>query len=249
MKTTLISVLFSLSILPLLAQAQYPQQALLAPAAQPRLSDEAVIFHTDVGDIAVAFYPDEAPKHTAQILKLVRGGLYTHVQFFRTDKGFVTQVENHDARNPALSAEEKQLIEKIPGEFNSIHHRRGILSMARFDDPNSAESSFSFVLGEAPHLDNQYTVFGEVIQNISVLDEIEKLPPKTVYINSAEVVARQDLASLKLEPAHSMFLSSMKQSAAVQISFFTVLVLLGLYFFERYHDGKAAAQKSATKKS
>jgi cyclophilin family peptidyl-prolyl cis-trans isomerase len=118
--------------------------------------------------------------------------------------------------------------------------------MARFDDPNSAESSFSFLLGEAPHLDNQYTVFGEVIQNIEILNEIEKLPPKTVYIKSAEVVARKDLASLKLEPAHSMFMQSMKQSAAVQISFFTVLILLGLYFFEKYHDGKAAAQKNQT---
>jgi hypothetical protein len=89
MKNIFLSTLISLIFLPLLTNAQYPT------TSQPRLSDEAVIFRTDVGDIAVAFYPDEAPKHTAQILKLVRGGIYTHVQFFRTDKGFVTQVENN----------------------------------------------------------------------------------------------------------------------------------------------------------
>ncbi len=236
MKTILISalatVLISQLLLPLKAVAQ-------SQTAQPRLSDEAIIFRTDVGDMVVALYPDEAPKHAAQILKLVRGGIYTHVQIFRTDKGYVTQVENYNMRNPALSDEEKKLIEKIPGEFNSIHHRRGILSMARFDDPNSAETSFSFVLGEAPNLDKLYTVFGEVIQNINVLDEIEKLPPKSVYIKSAEVIARQDLASIKLEPAHSLFMDNLTQNTAVQISFFTVLTLLGLYFFERYHLGKA----------
>ena len=203
----------------------------------PRLSDEAVIFHTDRGDMAVAFYPDQAPKHTAQILKLVRGGIYTHKLFFRIDKGYVAQVENFNARNPPLSAEELKLIEKIPGEFNDIHHRRGILSMARFDDPNSAESSFSFVLGEAPNLDKQYTVFGEVIQNIELLDEIERLPPKTVYINSAEVVARQNLPTIKLATGPSL-LSNFMQNSALQIFVFTILLLIGLWVFEKSYAKK-----------
>lgn len=203
----------------------------------PRLSDEAVIFHTDRGDMALAFYPDQAPKHTAQILKLVRGGIYTHKLFFRIDKGYVAQVENFNARNPPLSAEELKLIEKIPAEFNDIHHRRGILSMARFDDPNSAESSFSFVLGEAPNLDKQYTVFGEVIQNIELLNEIEKLPPRTVYINSAEVVPRQNLPTMKLATGPSI-LSNFMQSSAMQIVTFTLLMLLGLWVFERAYAKK-----------
>ncbi len=201
-------------------------------AESPRLSDEAVIFHTDRGDMAVAFYPDQAPKHTAQILKLVRGGIYTHKLFFRIDKGYVAQVENFNARNPPLSAEELKLVEKIPAEFNDIHHRRGILSMARFDDPNSAESSFSFVLGEAPNLDKQYTVFGEVIQNIELLDEIERLPPKTVYINSAEVVDRKNLPAIKLATGPSFF-SNFMQNSTMQITVFTILMLIGLWFFEK----------------
>ena len=170
-------------------------------AESPRLSEEAVIFRTDYGDMVVGFYPEQAPLHTKQILKLVAAGVYTKAMFFRTDKGYVTQVENYNMRAVPLSDEQLKLIEKIPAEFNKIPHRRGILSMARFDDPNSAESSFSFVLGNASNLDQQYTVFGEVIQNIEVLDYIENLPAKTVFINSAEVVFAKDLNQYTIKPA------------------------------------------------
>ena len=98
--------------------------------------------------------------------------------------------------------------------------------MARFDDPNSAESSFSFVLGNAPNLDGKYTVFGEVIQNMQVLDEIEKLPPKTVYIESAEVVARKDLANATLAPAHPP-----RAALNLQLCLFIVLALGVTVFF------------------
>lgn len=199
-------------------------------AAEPRQSDEVIVFRTDVGDMVVALYPDEAPQHTEQILKLVRGGIYTNTLFFRTDKGFVAQIENYNARNPPLNAEELQLIKKIPGEFSKIPHRRGILSMARFDDPNSAESSFSFVLGNAPHLDGQYTVIGEVIQNIDVLDAIEKLPPKSVYIKTAEVVNRQDLSKIKLSSA-STPLPEWLKSDAMQITGMSIVVLLLLMLY------------------
>lgn len=194
----------------------------------PRLSDEAVIFRTDYGDMAVAFYPDQAPLHTKQILRLVNGGIYSKALLFRTDKGYVTQVENYNMRATPLSEEQLKLIEKIPGEFNKIPHKRGTLSMARFDDPNSAESSFSFVLGDAPNLDEKYTAFGEVIQNIEVLDIIESLPPKTVYINSAEVVFRKDLSEYTLKPAGQ---PGTQDSSAVQILMFTFvgLAILGLF--------------------
>lgn len=197
-------------------------------ADTPRLSDEAIIFRTDYGDMVVALYPDEAPLHTKQILKLTSGGVYTKTLFFRTDKGYVTQIENYNARTPPLEAEQLKLIEKIPGEFNNVPHRRGILSMARFDDPNSAESSFSFVLGNASNLDGKYTVFGEVIQNIEVLDVIEKLPPKTVYINSAEVVFKKDLAEYTIKPAS---VPSAATSAEMQIFMFSIVGLAVLLVF------------------
>lgn len=199
-------------------------------ADSPRLSDEAVIFRTDYGDMVVSFYPDQAPLHTKQILKLVSAGVYTKTLFFRTDKGYVTQVENYNTRSTPLDAKQLKLIEKIPAEFNSIPHRRGILSMARFDDPNSAESSFSFVLGNASNLDGQYTVFGEVIQNIEVLDEIEKLPPKTVFINSAEVVFKKDLAQYTIKPAGAP-VTSYPTSSTMQIFMFSIISLALLLVF------------------
>jgi cyclophilin family peptidyl-prolyl cis-trans isomerase len=204
--------------------------SLQALADSPRLSEEAIIFRTDYGDMVVALYPDHAPLHTKQILKLASAGVYTKTLIFRTDKGYVAQIENFNARAVPLDAEQLKLIEKIPAEFNSIPHRRGILSMARYDDPNSAESSFSFVLGNAPNLDGQYTVFGEVIQNIEVLDEIEKLPPKTVYINSAEVVFKKDLAQYTIKPAGAPS-TNYGYSSTVQIFIFTIISLSLLLVF------------------
>ena len=204
--------------------------AIRTMAQTPRLSDEILIFKTDCGDMAVALYPDQAPKHTEQILKLARHGVYTHTLFFRNDVGYVAQIENFNMRAQPLNAEQTALVQKIPAEFNGIHHRRGILSMARFDDPNSAETSFSFVLGEAPNLDGQYTVFGEVIKGLDVLDEIEKLPPRSVYIQSAEVIPMQDLSKLELAPAHA---PPKPMSDALQIFIFTVAALVLLVAFSR----------------
>lgn len=198
-------------------------------AQSTRHSDELIIFRTTVGDMVAALYPDVAPQHTTQILKLVRGGIYTNKLFFRTEPDFVTQVENHITRTPPLSAEELKLIEKIPAEFNGIHHRRGILSMARFEDPNSAESSFSFMLSEKGNLDGRYTVFGEVIKNIEVLDQIEKLPPKTVRIVSAEVINAADLPKVKLIQAHAPNLE-------FNLEFFLLIASgLGMLFYFGYN--------------
>ncbi len=209
-------------------------------ANSPRVSDEAIIFRTDYGDMVVGLYPDHAPLHTKQILKLARGGVFTKTLFFRTDKGYVTQVENYNMKATPLDEAQLKLVEKIPAEFNNIPHRRGILSMARFDDPNSAESSFSFVLGNASNLDGKYTVFGEVIQNIEVLDEIEKLPPKTVFINSAEVVFKKDLAEYALKPVGPPITNS---NATLQIFIFSVISLIALFLFGRFTKNKSSHQQ------
>jgi cyclophilin family peptidyl-prolyl cis-trans isomerase len=125
-----------------------------ANAEKPVLSKERIIFHTNFGDIAVALFPELAPKHEAQMFKMVRAGVYTGAEIYRVEPGFVAQVANYDIRPIPLSVAERASVQKIPAEFNQVHHRRGILSMARFDDPNSAEASFSFVFGQAAHLDS-----------------------------------------------------------------------------------------------
>ena len=173
------------------------------------LSKERIVFRTNVGDIAVALYPEVAPQTTAQILNLARRGVFNSTVIYRVEPGFVAQIENFDTRRNTLTNSQLNEIHKIQGEFSNVHHRRGILSMARYDDPESAEASFSFVLGEAPSLDKNYAVFGEIVAGEEVLAEFEKNAtngpdgkPKALVISSADVFEDGNLANAKLTAAH-----------------------------------------------
>lgn len=169
------------------------------------LSKERVIFHTNVGDIAVAFYPNAAPQHVTQVLALAKAGVYEDTPIFRIDHGFVAQISSYERRLKPITDEQRKLIKKIPAEFTSIQHRRGLLSMARYEDVNSAESSFSFMLGDAKHLDGRYTIFGEVVRGLDVLAAIENTPTDNkarplidITVNSASVMSDEELAKTKL---------------------------------------------------
>jgi cyclophilin family peptidyl-prolyl cis-trans isomerase len=128
-----------------------------ASGSAPRLSDERLVLQTTFGDLELAFYPDVAPKTVEHILKLGRLGAYNSNHFFRVDKGFVAQVADVvGGRSAPLSRLQREEGSKsVPGEFSDVKHVRGTLSMGRYDDPNSATSSFSILLGPAPHLDHQ----------------------------------------------------------------------------------------------
>jgi len=200
-------------------------------AAEPQLSEERAVFHTNHGDIVVGFYPTLAPQHVAQILKMIELGVYTDSEIFRVEVGFVAQVENFTMRKNPLPAEIQKQIPKLPAEFSPEPHVRGILSMARFDDPNSAESSFSFVLGNAPHLDNKYTVFGRVLQGFEALSAIERLPvdggkkPMTpVRISSAEILGKDVVIEVKAPPAGSSMTTYLAVGAMLAM-------LVGAMFF------------------
>ena len=186
-----------------------PQIKLNETASQseiaPKLSQERVIFHTNFGDVVVALYPEISPKHVAQILKMAKAGVYDGSVFFRVESGFVAQVENFDARRVPLTEEQRKTVMRLPAEFSNLKHIRGRLSMARFDDPNSAESSFSFMLGEAPHLDHNYTVFGEVVFGFNTLASIEQVsidtksyPREEIKILKAEVIENGNTSQSKL---------------------------------------------------
>lgn len=166
---------------------------------EPRVSNQKVIFHTNLGDMTLGFYPDIAPKHVEQIIRLAGAGGYDNTDFFRIEPGFVAQIDNFRSRRFPLPDELQKTIQKLPAEFSSLPHVRGTLSMARFDDPNSAESSFSFVLARTPHLDHNYTVIGKVIAGMEVLAAIEKVPTASnhrplmeVKVVRAEVVGEPD---------------------------------------------------------
>ncbi|XP_071928763.1 peptidyl-prolyl cis-trans isomerase CYP23 isoform X3 [Coffea arabica] len=135
---------------------------------------------TNYGDIEFGFYPSVAPKTVDHIFKLVRLGCYNTNHFFRVDKGFVAQVADVvGGRSAPLNEEQRVLAQKtIVGEFSDVKHVRGILSMGRYSDPDSAQSSFSVLLGDAPHLDGQYAIFGKLTKGDETLRKLEQLPTK-----------------------------------------------------------------------
>ena len=140
------------------------------------LLDERVVLHTSLGNIELAFYRNVAPVTAQHILELFKRGAYDTNHFFRVDKGFVAQVADVvGGRRALLDTYQAEIArDTVPGEFQTrVVHRRGTLSMGRYDDPNSGSSSFSILLGNAPHLDNRYTVFGEMISGDETLREME----------------------------------------------------------------------------
>ncbi|KAE8729985.1 Peptidyl-prolyl cis-trans isomerase CYP23 [Hibiscus syriacus] len=99
---------------------------------------------------------------------------------FQVDKGFVAQVADvAGGRSAPMNEEQRREAEKtIVGEFSDVKHVRGILSMGRYSDPDSAQSSFSILLGDAPHLDGQYAIFGKVTKGDDTLRKLEELPTR-----------------------------------------------------------------------
>ncbi|KAG2500751.1 hypothetical protein HYH03_001515 [Edaphochlamys debaryana] len=147
----------------------------------PVMSNERVVFQTEYGDIHFGFWPEVAPVTTAHIFKLARMDCYTSNQFFRVDKGFVAQVSDViGGRTIKLNEEQqKEASKNVPLEVvKGVKHHAGVTSMGRYEDPDSGASSFSILLGSAPHLDMQYTAFGKVTEGMEVLRAFEELPTK-----------------------------------------------------------------------
>ena len=135
-----------------------------------------VTLHTNLGDIQVRFFADKAPKHVANFLELSKTGFYDGTKFHRVIPGFMVQGGDPNSRKDDRSAHGTGgPPHRVPAEFNDTLHDRGTLSMARSADPNSAGSQFFIVVARAPHLDNQYTAFGEVVQGMEVVDKIVAL--------------------------------------------------------------------------
>lgn len=152
------------------------------------------------GSMIVELYPDKAPATVENFLSLVKDGFYENLIFHRVIKGFMIQGGGFDE-----SFDQKEA-KSIRGEFmangfiqNDILHKRGVLSMARTQDPNSASSQFFIMHKDAPHLDKQYAAFGAVIEGIEVVDSIANVKtgnygwfgdvPKTpVVIENMEII-------------------------------------------------------------
>ena len=130
---------------------------------------------TTQGPIKIEFYPDVAPNHVKNFQDLALKGFYDGIVFHRIVPGFVIQAGDPNTKNDSASRESWGT--GGPGytinqEFNNMPHERGVLSMARTNDPNSAGSQFFIVLNDSNFLDNQYTVFGKVTEGLEIVDKI-----------------------------------------------------------------------------
>ena len=123
------------------------------------------------GRVVIEMRPDLAPKHVAQIKELTRRGFYDGVPFHRVMDGFMAQTGDPTGTGSGGSGK------KIPAEFNAEKHVRGTVSMARAQDPNSADSQFFICFAPASFLDGQYTVWGEVVEGMEHVDALPKGEP------------------------------------------------------------------------
>jgi peptidyl-prolyl cis-trans isomerase B (cyclophilin B) len=133
------------------------------------------------GDVKIELFEDVAPNHVKRIKELANSGKYDNVVFHRVIDGFMAQTgdvkfgnsesKDFDLRRAGMGGSDMPDLEQ---EFNSLPHDRGTLSMARAQDPNSANSQFFICFQPAPFLDRQYTVFGKVIEGMEFVDKIKR---------------------------------------------------------------------------
>jgi len=145
-----------------------------------------------LGTMVIEFYPDKAPNHVRNFKWLTDHGFYNGVAFHRVIKGFMIQggdPQGNGQGGPGWT---------VNAEFNDRPHVKGILSMARTSDPNSAGSQFFICHGDPSNLNGQYTVFGKVIKGLDVIDKVATVPVQgsapvqKVYMKSVRIVARAD---------------------------------------------------------
>lgn len=165
-------------------------------------TDEFAVIKTSQGDMTVEFWKDAAPETIANFKKLARSGFYNGTVFHRVVKGFMIQGGDPNSKDPAKESSygTGDAGYKIKAEFNDHPHDRGVLSMARSADPNSASCQFFICLAPVHRLDHQYTTFGKLIKGEDVLDKIggtetgmgsdgaKSKPAKRMTIEKIEIV-------------------------------------------------------------
>ncbi len=142
-----------------------------------KMAETRAVIETKFGSIELRFFPDVAPNHVNNFIELAKKGFYDGTTFHRVIPGFMIQggdPNSKDPDNPRLGMGGPGYT--LKAEFNNRPHKRGTLSMARSADPDSAGSQFFICVADAPFLDRQYTVFGEVVSGMDVVDKIVGQP-------------------------------------------------------------------------
>lgn len=146
------------------------------------------------GDLKIELFEDIAPNHVKRIKQLAKEGKYDGVVFHRVIDGFMAQtgdVQHGNTKNnfnPAMVGTGGSDLPDLKAEFNNIPHERGTLSMARSQNPDSANSQFFICFDKAPHLDRQYTAFGKVLEGMEFIDKIKRGAPGSGAVSNPDII-------------------------------------------------------------
>jgi len=155
-------------------------KAEVKPVAPPPSLGPRAMIKTKFGDMHIKLFPDVAPNHVGNFIKLAKSGFYDGTIFHRVIPGFMIQGGDPNTKNSLRKdtygqggpKDEKGNPILLKAEFSDIPHKRGIVSMARANEPDTAGSQFFIVVEQSPFLDRKYTVFGEVVKGLGVADKI-----------------------------------------------------------------------------
>src|SRR5213082_1102219 len=170
-------------------------------------SNEVAVIKTNEGEMVVQFWTDAAPSTIENFKKLARSGFYDGTIFHRIVKGFMIQGGDPNSKDPAKENSFGQGGPgyKIKAEFNNHSHDRGVISMARGPDPDSAGSQFFICLAPVRRLDHQYTTFGKLIKGEDVLDKIGDTPvERNAQGEMSKPTKRIVIESVKIVPANEV---------------------------------------------
>ncbi|HYF52583.1 MAG TPA: peptidylprolyl isomerase [Planctomycetota bacterium] len=224
----------------------------LAQEPQPKLAPQSIVMRTAAGDLVIRLYPEVAPLHTEQFLKLARLGVFNGIHFYRIHPGFLIQAGVAEDRLAPLTPEQTAAIKTIKAEWSSIKHRKGVLNLGRADnDPDSGATAFSIMLGDAPHLDGLYTIFGRVDdKSFEVLDQLARVPcegttPKTrITVEEAFVLEDEKaLRSFQRAPVRNIAdeIRLQQTRLPVPLPVFRLIALLTVAGLTLYLLGKRAS--------
>jgi peptidyl-prolyl cis-trans isomerase B (cyclophilin B) len=152
------------------------------------------VLDTASGPITIEFLPDKAPNTVRQFMRLAAAGVYNGMAFHRVAPGFVIQTGALASRTGGLTEKQQALVRNLPPEFNDTKHVKGVVSMARGDAPDSAQTSFFICTGTSTALDGVYTAFGRVVDGMTAVDTIEATPRTGETPNT-----RVDLRAVRVE--------------------------------------------------
>ncbi|MBI3493994.1 MAG: peptidylprolyl isomerase [Acidobacteria bacterium] len=152
------------------------------------------VLDTSAGPIAIEFFVEKAPNTVRQFMRLAAAGVYNGMAFHRVAPGFVIQTGALSSRTAPLTERQQKLVHNLAPEFSDTKHVKGIVSMARGEAPDSAQTSFFICTGVSTALDGQYTAFGRVADGMSAVDAIEATPR-----NGETPIARVELKSVRIE--------------------------------------------------